>query len=387
MSSARSPYLRSEWYDAMRLDPYIDNLLSERSISVHDARRAKMSLGYSGKENPFLEPDIDACIGALVALIRRKYLSAGDAVRPADVGRMAHFLTLDIITKVAYGEAFGFIEGDRDVHEYIRTSEEVVGWITLFAVVPAAQRFINRGWVRRNFGPGPGDKKGIGKLMGVAEKVVAERFGPDAKVKADMLGAFVRNGIPKRQIQAEVLLQIVAGSDTTATAIRATMLYLASNHRAMTKLRKEIDEAESEGRISHPISNAQAKKLPYLQAVIKEGLRIHPPFTGLVMKEVPPQGDTIEGQFVPGGTKVGLSLWAMMRDPMFGEDVEVFRPERWIEADGERYTKMEQTVELVFGYGRWVCLGKTVALIELNKVFVEVSKETVQVVAVDINTK
>ena len=166
MSSARSPYLRSEWYDAMRLDPYIDNLLSERSISVHDARRAKMSLGYSGKENPFLEPDIDACIGALVALIRHKYLSAGDAVRPADVGRMAHFLTLDIITKVAYGEAFGFIEGDQDVHEYIRTSEEVVGWITLFAVVPAAQRFINRGWVRRNFGPGPGDKKGIGKLMG-----------------------------------------------------------------------------------------------------------------------------------------------------------------------------------------------------------------------------
>lgn len=185
----------------------------------------------------------------------------------------------------------------------------------------------------------------------------------------------MRNGIPQRQIESEVLFQIIAGSDTTATGIRATFLHLLANPRVMAKLRSELDEAERDGLISTPITNAESKTLPYLQAVIKEGLRIHPPFTGLVMKKVPPGGENIKGQFVPGGTRIGHSTWAVQRNEVFGEDVEVFRPERWIEADEGRKMKMEQCLDLVFGYGRWGCLGKVVAYIELNKVFCEVSRQ------------
>lgn len=68
---------------------------------------------------------------------------------------------------------------------------------------------------------------------------------------------------------------------------------------------KEIDEGIADGRISSPITDAEAKQLPYLQAIIKEGLRILPPVSGLMDKEVPPEGDTIDGYFVPGGTKIG----------------------------------------------------------------------------------
>ena len=96
-----------------------------------------------------------------------------------------------------------------------------------------------------------------------------------------------------------------AGSDTTATAIRATMLFLITTPRVYSRFRAEIDEAVHKGRISSPIRDSEAKELPYLQACIKEGLRMFPPVTGLFDKVVPPEGDTVNGVFIPGGTEIG----------------------------------------------------------------------------------
>jgi cytochrome P450 len=102
-------------------------------------------------------------------------------------------------------------------------------------------------------------------------------------------------------------------------------------------------------------------------------MRMQIPFSGLAMKQVPPEGDTIDGRFVPGGTRIGHNVKAVMRrKDIFGDDADVFRPERWLGISQEQRQRMVQTVELVFGYGRWGCSGKAVAFLELNKVFVEV---------------
>jgi len=99
-----------------------------------------------------------------------------------------------------------------------------------------------------------------------------------------------------------------------------------------------------------------------------------PPTTGLGSKQVPPEGDTIAGYYVPGGTQIAHNFSGVMRLPrIWGEDADVFRPERWLEAEGERLKEMQGTVELVFGSGKYQCLGSRVAMVELNKVFVEVS--------------
>jgi cytochrome P450 len=115
--------------------------------------------------------------------------------------------------------------------------------------------------------------------------------------------------------------------------------------------------------------------MPYLQAVIKEGLRWFPPVTGMLSKQVPPNGDEWKGVKLPPGTVVGVSAWGVMRAAQFwGDDAAEFRPERWLEADPARLKEMDATLALTFGYGKWQCLGKDVALMELNKVFVEVSQ-------------
>lgn len=163
----------------------------------------------------------------------------------------------------------------------------------------------------------------------------------------------------------------MAGSDTTATAIRAILIM---HPRVTSKLRTEI----SSNPISSPIQDAEARKLPYLQAIIKEGLRIFPPVVGLMSKEVPPSGDVINNQFVPGGTKIGYGAYGIFRDKqMWGQDADTFRPERWLEASPEKIKEMESTLELIFSYGKYQCLGKSLAMMELNKIFVEVGAEVI----------
>ena len=150
-----------------------------------------------------------------------------------------------------------------------------------------------------------------------------------------------------------------------------------TNPRVYNRLQAEIDDFVKRSNLpkTRIIPNSDAETLPYLQAVIKEGLRIWPPVTGLLPKKTPPEGDTINGIFIPGGTDIGCDAWGIHRNrDVFGPDAEIFRPERWLESKGKELATMEKTVELVFGYGKYQCLGQNVAWFELNKIFFELMR-------------
>src|SRR5262245_10590283 len=122
-----------------------------------------------------------------------------------------------------------------------------------------------------------------------------------------MLGSFIRHGLTQDEASGEALLQVVAGSDTSASTIRIVMLNLLSSPAIYRKLQAEIDGGIAAGEISSPVKDAEARQMPYLQAVINEGLRIMPPAAGAFFKTVPPGGDVIHGKFVPEGTQIGSS--------------------------------------------------------------------------------
>ncbi|KAK1989709.1 cytochrome P450, partial [Colletotrichum falcatum] len=203
----------------------------------------------------------------------------------------------------------------------------------------------------------------------IAKEVAAERFGPNKKIQRDMLGSFVARGLTQEEASSEILMQILAGSDTTATAIRATLLYIITSPRVTAALRAEIESAKPSWPV---VTEAEARGMPYLQAVIKEGLRIFPPVVGQMSKEVPKGGDTFKGVYLPEGTRIGYGAWAIFhRTDLWGPDAHEFRPERWLEADTEELKRMEGRLELIFGFGKSKCLGRNVAMVELQKVFVE----------------
>lgn len=155
--------------------------------------------------------------------------------------------------------------------------------------------------------------------------------------------------------------------------MRMTLLSLINNPVAYRRLQREIDGAIAAGSISSPITNSEALKLPYLQAVIREGLRFYPPVTGLGFKQVPEGGDVLNGYYVPAGTQVGQNFFGVGRSQwVWGPDADVFRPERWLSASAEELKQMNAAVDTHFGHGKYSCLGKSIAMMELNKVFVEV---------------
>lgn len=103
---------------------------------------------------------------------------------------------------------------------------------------------------------------------------------------------------------------------------------------------------------------------------------------GMLAKRSPRGGDEICGYFVPGDVTVGYSALAVHHSPaLFGPDEDVFRPERWIptseggdEPSVEKIREMERNNDLIFGHGKYQCLGKNVAAIELNKVLFELMR-------------
>ena len=90
-----------------------------------------------------------------------------------------------------------------------------------------------------------------------------------------------------KDIRVSIIVNIAAGSDTTSITLSAIIYYLCNNPMAKAKLREELDLAREAGTISDPITFREAQALPYLQAVIKEGLRIHSA-TGFIMPRIVP---------------------------------------------------------------------------------------------------
>jgi cytochrome P450 len=117
-----------------------------------------------------------------------------------------------------------------------------------------------------------------------------------------------------------------------------------------------------------PVRESEAKKSDYLQVVIKEGLRMWPPIRTMTFIHAQ-SGDTITGVYIPEGTKVGVCWYVISRSKSsYGEDANVFRPGRWLEA-GDEFGPMERTNDLIFAPSKWGCLGKSLAFAVLNKVF------------------
>lgn len=162
-----------------------------------------------------------------------------------------------------------------------------------------------------------------------------------------------------------------AGSDTTGISLAAVFYYLIKNPQCYRKLLKEIDEAVRSGMIEDRpnglVAWTESQQLPYLDGCVKEAFRLHPAVGLPLERVVPSQGADICGERIAGGTIVGCNAWVIhRRSEVFGGDVDVYRPERWLEANKEKRKEMEGTM-LHFGMGARTCIGKNISLLEIYK--------------------
>lgn len=139
---------------------------------------------------------------------------------------------------------------------------------------------------------------------------------------------------------------LAADSDTTAISLRAVFYFLIQNPSCYAKQMAEIAAAEQAGRFAEKdhVSYEECLALPYLQAVMKEALRLHPGIGMPLERYVPDGGTNLCGVELPAGTVVGVNPHVVHRHKeIYGEDADEFKPERWIEAEPERLKVMERS--------------------------------------------
>ncbi|KAF8850435.1 cytochrome P450 [Acephala macrosclerotiorum] len=337
IQAARSPYKRSNWYRGFRLAPGIDNVLSQTDDKLHTKRRAQLSLGFSLKNQ---ESIINRHVAILVTLIRTKYLSNSEQSNFVDLAEKLQFFALDAVMDIATGNLFSDLMHDEDRYKYLKSTADSLPAIAMVSSVPWAGKLLQSKFIAPLIAP-KADEYGIGKIVDIATNMVTERINDETKTdREDMLSHFLSAGITPTECIYESMVTILGGSDTMSIALRSIMLFTITNPRVYNTLVSSILEFSASLHNDMIPSTTNLKRLPYLEAVIKESLRIFPPGTGQMPKLTPRGGDTLNGIKIPAGTNVGTNPWFIMRDPAnFGPDAEMFKPERWVEADEESWRR------------------------------------------------
>ena len=229
-----------------------------------------------------------------------------------------------------------------------------------------------RGWYDQSSPTVPFALKHLGQRLKTAPD---EKDAKMSEGREDLLAKFLNAKrenpeiVNDRTILGLSLSMVNAGGDTTAITLSAFFYYLLKTPRCLDRLQEELDthlSEKSSGSFKYIITFKEAQQLSYLEACIKETFRMHPSLSLFLERKVPPSGADICGHWIPGGTIVGCNAWAIHRNKVvFGDDIEVFRPERWLE-DNDKVAWRNRSL-FQFGSGSHTCLGKNISLLEMYK--------------------
>ncbi|TYJ07196.1 hypothetical protein E1A91_A12G287900v1 [Gossypium mustelinum] len=167
----------------------------------------------------------------------------------------------------------------------------------------------------------------------------------------------VKTSISMKEIKA-ILLSIVTGAtDTTFTTIEWAMTELL---RHPNKLRRVVEELDAIIGDQNIVEEFHLPRLLYLEAAVKETLRIHPP-APLLMPHMPSETIVVAGYTIPKNSNIFFNVWAIQRDTQFWEDPLQFEPERFLNVIEKRNYKGNSFDFFPFGSGRRICVGISIA--------------------------
>ncbi|PNS18416.1 Isotrichodermin C-15 hydroxylase [Sphaceloma murrayae] len=356
---AGTRFYKSNWYSVWQGHRKFD-LFGERDEKKHGQQRKLVSRAYAMETLKDLEPYVDHTTQILYHNLRQRQ---GQIV---DLGRWVQLFAFDIIGELSFSRSFNFLESAKDDGSFQAIESALVSaaWVGQMPWI-----FWLNDYLSKYFGNRLALNNRHGSIRTLAAKEVNARKdrGSDRK---DILAKLIPvhhekpDAFDAAALTSMATTNIFAGSDTTAISTRAIIYFLLKNPDCKHRLIEEIDDFHSKGKLSEPALLSEANAMPYLQAVMYEALRLHPA-VGMSLPRVVPQGGcTVDGVYLPAGCVIGANPWVIHRNKeVYGEDVEVFRPERWMKAD----TGDMQRFFFTFGSGARLCIGKNISWMEMSK--------------------
>lgn len=251
---------------------------------------------YSMSSLVAYEPFVDKVNSEFMGTIA----SHAQTKREFDLFTWMQFYAFDVIGEITIGRSFGLIEAGKDKNGLLHAIHLTTIYGSSAGLVPDLHPLCI--WLQGVLpisSPWKVTMGSIGDL--ISERMRGESFS-DRQDFLEKCTELKKAG----KLDGPTMFNVVganigAGSDTTGITLTAIIYYLMKNPQCLQKLRVEIETAEQEGRFSSPSTFQEGQKLPYLQAVIKEALRLHPAVGQILARVVPEGGAELAGKFFPQG--------------------------------------------------------------------------------------
>ncbi|KAI0546695.1 cytochrome P450 [Xylaria curta] len=390
--SAGKRFYKTDFYSVFP-PPENPDIFTEIREEVHAMKKKVANVPYSMAAMRQLSPFIDDTIELLVSRMNdfcadsttspKEGSFGGNKPQPSfDLGNWLHYFAFDVLGEVAFGRSFGFLVAGMDKENAIRTIDNSQKYNGIIGQIPEFDIFLRRNPICKYI---PALDPANNLITRIAKEEMAKRRpfeieregkGAGGDGREDLMASLIKGHLkdPQKFREGDIFAvahgAIFAGSDSTASTMQSFFWLTLTAPRVYASLKAEIDAAVTEGTIP-PTGNVewtQSQNLPYFQACLKEAMRLRPAVGLNISRYAPaPDGVEIDGRHYPAGTRLAVNGWVLHRDKtVFGNDADFFRPERWLE-DEENARVMERYM-CQFGGGAHVCIGRNLALLEINKV-------------------
>ncbi|KAH8424225.1 cytochrome P450 [Aspergillus melleus] len=345
-----SPCTKAPWYDWSHGN---QSLNTHRDPTVHHVHRHAWSPAFSDKMVRGYELRARVYRQKLVERLR------ASGATPVDVHHWYSLYSFDVMGDLAFGKSFGCLE----------TGEE--HWVV--TLLRASMVFFGIGfpvWVFLMIRNTPGLMSDFWKLMDWCAKRFGQRMENEPEVpdiSASLIGS-LRGKPPTpddiHRLNGDARVVLIAGSDTSDSALTAIFYLLAHHPQEIEKLRRELEPyRDADPSAADEFLHSQIARLPHLNGVINEALRLFPAVPGTLPRKTPPEGIVVQGVCIPGDITDYSPQWVMARSELSYAKPYEFTPERW-------YSQPElirnKSAFAPFSIGPYNCVGRPLALLNLR---------------------
>ncbi|GAA91337.1 cytochrome P450 monooxygenase [Aspergillus luchuensis IFO 4308] len=364
--AVRANVRKSDGYASMSPSRYTPNTLTAISKNIHTFKRRILTQAFSDQNIKEMEGRIQQNISSFLDILATDSGSESEWSSPKDISQICDWLAFDIITDLSYGNDLDMLNSPqmrwfpsvvRKISQrsliglfqpsFIRMRLDLVLLSQKYREILAAARWTrSQAAARMEIGNNNEQKDIFNTMMNARYKNTGLQF-------------------TRKDLGLESMLLLVAGSDTTSTALSATLNYILHDSNMLAHLKSVIRmtfPTESSITTSSVLSSPDCA---VLRACINEAMRLTPPAPNLLPRTVLSGGMEVGGIYIPAGTTVGVSAYTIHRNKTYFHDPDSFEPERWLDDNVVSQQNM-QTAFVPFSVGPRKCVAWRLAWAELN---------------------